>query len=332
MRTTTTIRKKRKRNRIIVSIIVILLIIAIGTTINILNKRTVVEVINKEETDYHTVIYNDKKMIYNTSIVSLLFMGIDTVDSNEAQGQADVIQLVLLDRENKKIEIIPFSRDTMAEIKMFDVSRNDLGWHEQHLNLAYAYGDTKATGCMLTAQAISRLLNGIPIAYYGAMDLSMISNIQNIVGNLEVTIPNDSLEKVNSEWIEGSKITITKDNVEAYLRTRSIEEDFSNNKRMERQKVYLDAYFKKLKEMLENDTEGTVKTLYNICKDMTTNISLSDIQTFAQMMMSYDFDIDTNYHHLEGENVLGANHDEFHLDKTYFRELILKLFYRMEEQ
>lgn len=331
MRTTTTIRKKRKRNKVLISIIVALLIISIGTTITFLNKKTAIEAINEEETDYHTVIYNDKKMTYNTSIVSLLFMGIDTKDGNNTQGQADVIQLVLLDRENKKIEIIPFSRDTMAEIRMFDVSRNDLGWNEQHLNLAYAYGDTKATGCMLTAQAVSRLLNGIPIAYYGAMDLSMLGNIQNIVGELEVIIPNDSLEKVNPEWVEGSTITINKDNAEAYLRTRSINEDFSNNKRMERQKVYLDAYFKKLKEMLENDTEGTIKILYSVCKDMTTNISLSDIQTFAQMMMTYDFDINTNYHPLEGENVLGANHDEFHLDKTYFRELILKLFYRMEE-
>lgn len=331
MRTTTTTRKKKKRNRILVSIIVVLLIISIGTTISLLNKKTAIKAINEEEIDYHSVTYNDKKFTYNTSIVSLLFMGIDTKDS-ESLGQADVIQLVLLDRENEKIEIIPFSRDTMAEIKMFDVSRNDLGWNEQHLNLAYAYGDTKKTGCMLTAQAVSRLLNGIPIAYYGALDLSQLSNIQNIVGELEVVIPNDSLEKVNPEWVEGSKITINKDNVEAYLRTRSIDEDFSNNKRMERQKVYLDAYFKKVKSMLENDTEGTIKILYNICKDMTTNISLTDIQTFAQMIMTYDFDIDTNYHPLEGENVLGANHDEFHLDKTYFRELILKLFYRMEEQ
>ena len=330
MRKTTTTRKKKKRNRIIVSIIVVLLIISIGTTINILNKKTTIKAINEEEVDYHEVMYNGEKMIYNSSIVSLLFMGIDTKDS-ESLGQADVIQLVLLDRENKKIEIIPFSRDTMAEIRMFDVSRNDLGWHEQHLNLAYAYGDTKKTGCMLTAQAVSRLLNDIPIAYYGALDLSQLSNIQNIVGELEVIIPNDSLEKVNPEWVEGSKITINKDNVEAYLRTRSIDEDFSNNKRMERQKVYLDAYFKKVKSMLENDTEGTVKILYNICKDMTTNISLTDIQTFAQMIMTYDFDIDTNYHPLEGENVVGSNHDEFHLDKTYFRELILKLFYRMEE-
>ena len=331
MRTNTTIKKKKKRNRILISIIAALLIISIGTTISFINKRSIVSAINENMEDYRTITYNDKKMIYNTSIISLLFMGIDTKDSNETQGQADFIQLVLLDRENKKIEIIPFSRDTMTEIRMFDVSRNDLGWNEQHLNLAYAYGDTKATGCMLTAQAISRLLGGIPIAYYGAADLNMLSNIQNIVGELELIIPNDSLESINSEWSEGSEITINSDNVEAYLRTRSIHEDFSNNRRMERQKVYFDAYFKKIKEMLNEDTEGTIKSIYNTCKDMTTNISLSDIQTFAQMIMTYDFDIDTNYHQLKGENVVGTNHDEFYLDKTYFRELILKLFYRMEE-
>lgn len=331
MHTNTTIRKKKKRNRLLIILVVAVLIISIGTTVSFINKRTFVSAINEDIDDYHTIIYNNEKMIYNTSILSILFMGIDTKDSNNIQGQADFIQLVLLDRENKKIEIIPFSRDTMTEIKMFDISRNDLGWNEQHLNLAYSYGDTKKTGCMLTSQAISRLLGGIPIAYYGAADLNMLSNIQNIVGELELIIPNDSLESINPEWSEGSEITINSDNVEAYLRTRSIHEDFSNNRRMERQKVYLEAYFKKIKEMLNKNTDETVKIIYNNCKDMTTNISLSDIETFAQMILTYDFDIDTNYHLLKGENVVGTNHDEFYLDKTYFRELILKLFYRMEE-
>lgn len=327
-----TIITKKKKVKFTVIIIVIFLISSIVLSINFLDKKEVSYVAAKseEEIDYHEIIYNNKKMIYNTSIVSILFMGIDTKES-EKQGQADVIQLVLLDRENKKIQIIPFSRDTMTDIRMFDVSRNDLGWNEQHLALAYSYGDTKATGCMLTAQAVSRLLGNIPIAYYAATDLSMLSNIQNIVGELEVTIPNDSLENVNPEWTEGKTITITKDNAEAYLRTRSTEEDFSNNKRMERQKVYLEAYFQKLKKMLENDIENTVKILYNSCKDITTNVNFTDIQNFAQMMLTYDFDSDNNYYVLKGENVVGANHDEFYLDTNYLKELILKLFYKREE-
>ena len=327
-----TIITKKKKVKFTVIIIVIFLISSIVLSINFLDKKEVSYVAAKseEEIDYHEIIYNNKKMIYNTSIVSILFMGIDTKES-EKQGQADVIQLVLLDRENKKIQIIPFSRDTMTDIRMFDVSRNDLGWNEQHLALAYSYGDTKATGCILTAQAISRLLGNIPITYYAAIDLSMLSNIQNIVGELEVTIPNDSLEKVNEEWVEGKTITITEDNVEIYLRTRSTEEDFSNNKRIERQKVYLEEYFEKLKIMLENDIENTVKVLYNSCKDITTNVNFTDIQNFAQMMLDYDFDSDNDYYVLEGENVVGANHDEFYLDTNYLKELILKLFYKREE-
>ena len=327
---TITTTKKKKKHKFILTTIIFLLIVSIVGAIALIKEEEVKEVVKEEEADYHVVTYKNKKMLYNTSIVSILFMGIDTKDSTN-QGQADVIQLVLLDRENKKIEVIPFSRDIMTEIRMYDVSRNDLGWNEQHLALAYSYGDTKATGCMLTAQAVSRLLGNIPIAYYAATDLSMLGNIQNIVGELEVTVPNDSLENVNPEWTEGKTITITKDNAEAYLRTRNTKEDFSNNKRMERQKVYLDAYFKKLKNMLQDDIENTVKILYNNCKDMTTNINLTDIQNFAQMILTYDFDLNNDYYILKGENVLGANHDEFYLDMDYFNELILKLFYRLEE-
>ena len=37
----------------------------------------------------------------------------------------------------------------------------------------------------------------IPIAHYGSMDLDSLEMLQDIVGTLQVKVPNDSLAKVN---------------------------------------------------------------------------------------------------------------------------------------
>lgn len=322
-----TINKKKK---IIISITIIILISIIISGVQILNKKEVYQLYNEQETDYHEAIYNDNKYTYNTSIISILFMGIDTKDS-EKQGQADIIQILLLNRESKTIQVLSLSRDIMTDIKLFDVEHNELGWHKQHLGLAYSYGDSRASGCMLMAQAISKMMGGIPITNYVSMDLNTLPKVQNIVGELEVTLPNDSLLSINEEWKEGETVTLTSENIEEYVRSRDINADFSNNYRMERQKAYGIAYFKKIKEMLENNFDETVKDIYNACNDMTTNISFNDIKTFSEMILEYNFDYNNDYYMLKGDNVSGEIHDEFELDQDYLKELIIKLFYKEEE-
>lgn len=315
------------KKNIIISIIIITLITIIISGIQFLSKKEVYKVNNEEEEDYHEVIYNDQKYRYNTSVISILFMGIDAKDSAK-KGQADIVQMLLLNRESKTIQVISLSRDIMTDIKLFDASHNELGWHKQHLALAYSYGSSKSSGCMLMAQAISRMIGGIPIANYAAMDLNTLTKVHNIVGELEVTIPNNSLLTINKEWKKGETITLTSENVEEYVRTRDIYTDFSNNSRMERQKAYGIAYLKKLKEMLENNFDETVRDIYNACNDMTTNIGFNDVKIFTEMILTYNFDYDNEYYMLKGDNVSGEIHDEFELDQDYLKKLIIKLFYK----
>ena len=50
----------------------------------------------------------------------------------------------------------------------------------------------------------------IPIAHYGSMDLDSLEMLQDIVGTLQVKVPNDSLAKVNG-MKKGDVVKITKD-------------------------------------------------------------------------------------------------------------------------
>lgn len=322
---------KRKKN-IIAWLVIVVLAIAVMLTMIFADKMQQVAVNEENENDYHEIIYQDKKYQYNTSIVPIVLLGVDTEDPDVEQGQADVIEMLLLDRRNKKIQILSIPRDTMTEIRLFDVAGNDLGWQKQHLNLAYAYGSTPETGCMYTIQALSRMMEGIPVTRYAALNLNKLEDIHDIVGTLEVTIPNDSLEKVNTNWKKGKTIEVTKDNVESYLRARDVDEDFSNEPRMERQQEYLIAYFHELKGKLEKDFDKTVTKMYDVSKELTTNITYSDMEDFANMVLEYSFDSQNDFYNLEGQNVSGAIHDEFEVNRDSLKSLIVDLFYIDEEE
>lgn len=317
---------KRKKNIIAIIIIAILIIVLIMAVIFSMNYQ-VIEISHLESSDYHELTYEGSDYQYNTSIVSIVLLGIDSEDTNIEQGQADAIEILLLDRKNEKIQIISIPRDTMTEIKLYDVSGNNLGWQKQHLNLAYGYGNTPEAGCMYTMQAISRMMDNIPMTYYAALDLSNLLDIHDIVGNLKVTIPNDSLSDVNVLWQKGQSVDITKDNVELYLRTRDTEADFSNEPRMERQQEYLIAYFNCLKDKLLNDFDTTVSKMYSISKKITTNLTYNDMEDFANMVLKYKFNSEEDFYVLKGKNVSGTYHDEFEVDQDTLKSLIINLFY-----
>lgn len=320
---------KKKRNRFFCLIIVFLAFVLGGVLFLAFNKDKI-EVFNQQEEDYHTLVYNNKKYTYNTSIVPILLLGIDT-DSQELVGQADVIEMMLLDRKNKEINLISIPRDTMTEIRFFDVSGNDLGWNRQHLNLAYAYGKTPASGCMYTSQAVSRLFNGIPMARYAALNLNMLSTVHDVVGTLEIEVPNDSLVGSELNWHQGEIVEITSKNVETYLRDRNTDMNFSNVERMERQKAYLIAYFNTLKEHLNKDFDNTVAKMYNVINEVNTNISLHDIEDFASMVLEFKFDASENFFTLEGVNQVGKLHDEFEIDQDLLNQRLIEWFYEKED-
>lgn len=317
---------KKKKSRFVLSGILICLICLIGILF-FAKKEEKPEIVDEIVNDYRTVDVDGVEYEFNTSIVSILGLGIDTTNPQQVQGQADVIQLLLLNRETKQIDIVVIPRDTMTEIRLFDVAGNELGWERQHLNLAYAYGSNPKSGCMYTMQAVSRMMSEIPIVYYMAMNLNELENIHRLVGTLEVVVPNDSLVEENPEWKKGSIVSITEDNVEL-LRKRDIDKDFSNVSRMERQNAYLEAYFNKIKSDLENDFDNTFSSMYNLFNDLITNLSHSDIEDFANMILEYEFDPDKNVHMLEGENVSGYIHDEYEIDQEKLKTLIIELFYK----
>lgn len=285
------------------------------------------EVSDEQVMDYKEIMYQDKQYRYNSSIISFLFIGTDQDNRNTSKnGQADSLFLVLLNRESEEIHCIPISRDTMSEVRVFDIEGNDLGWHTQQLSLAYAYGKTPSNGCMYTIQAVSKMLHNIPINYYISIDVSDVTNIQEMIGDIEVKVPNDTLVDVNSHWRKGNIVTINKDNVELFIRSRDVDKEYSNEERMERQIAYLEAIRNKFCSLLADNQEQFIQRLYENTKSIVTNISLQDLQVYSNMFSKYSYHAD-DMHSLQGV-YQSTIHDEFILDEEALMKLLVDVFYK----
>lgn len=315
----------KKKNNFLFIGIVLVLVGCIGL-VSILFQDNTFHIHKTDEFDYHSIQYDGVHYTYNTGMIHILFMGIDS--SEDKMGQADAMQLYTLDRKKKEISVLSMDRDTMTPIHLYDVSHNSLGWKKQHLALAYAYGRDSKNGALLTCKAVSKMLYGIPINKYVAVNLDDLDKIQEIVGTLEVEIPNDSLEEVNPLWTKGTTITLDKTNVETFVRSRNTNEDFSNEDRMERQKVYLNAYHAKLKEILNTDYENTLKKVCDLIKDVTCNVTYEEVESYVRMFQTFSYDEDSSYYDLPGKNRISEMHDEFILDKKSLKQLVVHQYYK----
>ena len=285
--------------------------------------------VSSEENTSEGITYKGKTYVYNDHLSNYLFMGIDTkgdmetAESGDA-GQADAVFLVSVDRVTKEMQVISIPRDTMTEIEMFSVSRKSLGLMENHINLQYAQGDGKTESCELMKTAVSKLLGGIPVHGYCSVNMDGIPVMTEAAGNVQVVIPDNSLEEVNPEFTEGAEVTLTKDNVEQFVRYRNTGREQSALVRQDRQKIFIEAYMKKAQEQYAKDA-SFVTGLYESMKPyMVTNIG-NDL--FVKLLSAAQ-EGKSSVHTLPGKGAQGEYFDEYRVDEEALQEMIISVFYR----
>lgn len=281
----------------------------------------------------NVVLYDGKKYRYNDHLSNYLFMGIDTrekVEGYETQkdaGQADALFLVSLDRAEQKLQILTIPRDTMAQIETFNPGGKSLGMTEDHINLQYAFGDGKTKSCELMKTAVSNLLYQIPIQGYCSLNMDGIPILTELVDGVEVTVPDDSLQEVYPEFTEGAKVTLTKENTEQFVRYRDITESQSALVRSERQKIFLEAYLERVQQIASEDP-GIVTRIYEGVQDYMVSNMGTDI--FAQLLEA-SLKNTPEPCSLPGEGTEGQDFDEFHVEEDALYDLVLQMFYKVEE-
>lgn len=318
-----------KKKKMLFLVCLLLLIVGILAVIFIWGKG------ESYSNEYHeserddVVVYGGKEYAYNEHLSNYLFMGIDTTEpideyeTREDAGRADAIYLLCYDRVEETVKCLAIPRDTMTNIRVLSTDGTDLGLTEDHINMQYVFGDGKSESCQLMKEAVSTLLYGIPIQGYCSMNMDGISKAVSVLGGVELTVPDNTLETVNPTFKEGAVVTITEDDAEQFVRYRNTEQSQSAIARMNRQKVFMEAFIDTAKEKGASNT-GLVLDMYDSLKPyMVTNVG-TDL--FAELLEA-TYDEENKIQDIPGEKVDGTVYDEYHIDETQLYELILEIFY-----
>lgn len=281
---------------------------------------------------FRNIEYKGENYQYNNLITTILYAGVDSTGKMEESVQygnkarADSIALVVMDKKNEKMSIISINRDTMTDIRRYTMNGNDKGLYETHIGYAYSYGNGGKVSCENLCEAVSLLMGGIPVNRYVITNQDSMPYINNLVGGVSVTVPNSDLETKYQEFVPGEIVTLDDTNIRDFLQYRNIEEDFSNEGRMERQKAYLTSYIEKVKSMDENQVEDTWEKMDVMKDNLQTNITRNQYLNLANLLKITDFS-EENILQLEGEDRTGELHDEFYPDLEALQEKVIELFY-----
>ena len=281
---------------------------------------------------YRRITYQGKEYQYNSLITTILYAGIDSEGEMKAsnaysnKARADSISLVILDKKHQKMRILALNRDTMTDIRRYSRSGSDMGTYVSHLGYAYSYGDGGEVSCEDLREAVSNLLGGIPVNEYAVTNRSSMTYINDLVGGITLTVPNNDLADQYPELKEGSTVTLDDTTIEPYLRYRDTTKDFSNEGRIERQQTYVTAYIEKLKAQLQKDLNGTWEKTQDMSEFLQTSITRNKYITLANLLEQVSFS-DADYYRPKGQDQLGELHDEFYVDEAALQQLIIDLFY-----
>ena len=288
---------------------------------------------NLEERFYKEadLIYNGCEFIENKQLVNILVIGTDQTNleaHSEAGygrgGQADFISLVTIDEANGKVYCLAIDRDTMVEIDIYGVLGDKTGTSCQQICLSYGFGTGREESCELTERAVSKLLLGIQIDYYAALNMDAIPIINDTLGGVSVTLEQD-LTKFDPQMSAGKELTLTGQQAQYYVRGRLGIEDSTNVSRMERQNKYLLNAAQLLKEEIASDENIADKLSQALKEYLITDMDNAELINLINMASSYE---NCKIDYMQGGHLTGSDgFIEFYVDEDALSEVVLERFY-----
>lgn len=328
-----------REHRVMVSVVLLMLLAACAAGGYVVYKQTVRQkrqhISSTHSYDmgsgYRVIEYEGKKYRYNNLITTFLYAGIDSSGpmrtySIAGEGPlADSISLAVLDKKNSRMSVISINRYTLTRILRYSAFFEDSDYYDSMICYTFAFGDGGKRSCDNLKESVSYLL-GIPIDEYLITNLDSMTYINDIVGGVTVTVPNDTVAEVIPGAVKGSTLDITSENVMAYLRTRDIHTYFSNDDRLERQKSYILAYMDKLRAILPDHRGEVWDRLEEMEQFLLTSVTKNKYLQYAKLFSTVDF-TEENFYNLPGYNQRGMYYDEFVPDHEEIKKLVLDLFY-----
>lgn len=277
-----------------------------------------------------TYIFDGKEYVLNEDIETVLVMGVDTYENTGETGryvnntQADVIYLYVIDNKAKTYRTLQLNRNTMTGIKTLSADGRDMGITTLQLALSHSYGRDDSDRCLNTVDAVSALLFDIDITHYVSLTMDAIPVLNDSVGGVTVTIPED-MTAADPAFVKGAKITLHGDQAEKFVRSRMSLPNDTNEFRMQRQQLFMSDWKNKVSKKINSDLGFALNMIIDISPYMVSDMSVNAIADFATSLSDYE---DMGTVTTEGEIKQGELFKEYHIDQDDLERKVVELFYK----
>ena len=280
----------------------------------------------------HKIYYNDVWYVLREDLDTCLIIGVDK-ESERLESlndkallnnlQSDFLLLLVSDSTNSAYTTLQINRDTMAEIPRIGEGGRELAPVTEQLALAHTYGSGGKDSCRNTVKAVSRFLYDVPIEHYYAVTMDAVPVLNDLVGGVKVHI-DDDLTVADKSFIQGSDVTLQGEQALSFVRARMSVADGTNLNRMNRQRVYLDALYKKLRAYLQKDDTFALKMADSLANYSTSDLIPEELARFAEQLKEEE---NKGIETVQGEAHMGSQYIEFYPDETALKETVLSLFF-----
>lgn len=277
--------------------------------------------------DENNTAYN-----YRDEVISILLMGVDYMSSSRYWdrgtvsngGNADTLALLILDTKTFDFSILYIPRDTMADLIAMDPEGNYIDTVHDNISTAHSYGDGKELSCRLTVDAVSRLLYGVPVNRYAALDYNALYTLNTLIGGLTITFDQDYTD-INRSYTKGSTVTMNSWSMRQFITYRDKSQVSGAYDRGVRNMAVLKALFYQCKDKIAANPTAALDLLNSLEKYITMDLDLSEITFLARNIGKMDFTSDTVVK-IPGETVMGESYAEFYPDEAWLHDFVVEKF------
>ncbi len=280
---------------------------------------------NRETVNVNGVTYR-----LRNNLTSILLMGVDKYSDQEQTstyrngGQADFLRLVVIDNDAKKLWQIAIDRDTITPISILGVMGNETGTRNERISLSHGFGDGKEQSCELTRKAVQNLLFGAPVDFYMALNMDGISELNDLLGGVTVTLEDD-FSSIDPTMTKGKKLTLVGDQAEIFIRSRMSMNIGTNEARMKRQETYMNEAQSVLRKKLTSDASAAGDMFDSLLPYLTTDMARGRLVNEAYAARDYEWaDILTaeGRHSVDKDGFM-----QFEVNQKSLQNIVLTVFY-----
>ncbi len=313
-------------------VLVAILILLVGLVLLMIWEKN-----NNEYPDNHqkldeTISYNGNEYVLKDDIETILIIGLDKFEKGEDVSynndkQADFLVLLVIDNTNQSCQAIHINRDTMVEIDVLGVAGDKIDTTVKQIALSHTYGNGREVSCRNTANAVSGLLLGMEVDHYVSVTMEAVPVYNDLIGGVTLEVLDD-FTGIDDTLVKGETVTLTGEQALCYVRSRYGLEDSTNQRRMERQKQYLEALHSKSRQLVAEDDSFIASTALKMTDYLVSDCSGNRLEALLNRLSEYDINTVLD---ISGNSVVGEEFMEFYPDEDSVMNIVVECFYELKD-